>query len=137
MDGFEECPALQTMVTMSPSPRAAIHHGNSLGKFPARNGRESQPETVIPARQPLVHEDGRSTLVIIGPSTRRDGAVKKLPRYQSNAIIYSTGVTTDASLETPPLRVDDPAWWWAEASNLRGLSGPVVRFNLAHVPFLF
>ncbi len=27
----------------------------------------------------------------------------------------------------------DPAWWWAEASNLRASSDAVVRFNLAHV----
>ena len=26
----------------------------------------------------------------------------------------------------------DPAWWWVKASNLGGLGGPVVRFNLAH-----
>mmetsp|Transcript_24714 Transcript_24714/g.38833 ORF Transcript_24714/g.38833 Transcript_24714/m.38833 type:complete len:82 (-) Transcript_24714:431-676(-) len=29
--------------------------------------------------------------------------------------------------------VHDPAWWWAEASNLRASSDAVVRFNLAHV----
>jgi len=29
--------------------------------------------------------------------------------------------------------VHDPAWWWVKASNLGGLGGPVVRFNLAHV----
>jgi len=29
--------------------------------------------------------------------------------------------------------VHDPVWWWAQASNLWGLNGPVVRFNLAHV----
>jgi len=28
--------------------------------------------------------------------------------------------------------VHDPAWWWAEASNLRASSDAVVRFNLAH-----
>eukprot|EP00986_Skeletonema_menzelii_P002071 scaffold560_cov139-Skeletonema_menzelii.AAC.4 len=31
--------------------------------------------------------------------------------------------------------VHDPAWWWAEASNLRASSDAVVRFNLAHVIF--
>ena len=29
--------------------------------------------------------------------------------------------------------MDDPAWWWVKASNLGGLGGPVVRFNLSHV----
>ncbi len=29
----------------------------------------------------------------------------------------------------------DPAWWWAEASNLRGINVPAVRFSLAHVKF--
>ena len=30
----------------------------------------------------------------------------------------------------------DPAWWWAEASNLRASSDAVVRFNLAHDFFI-
>ena len=66
MDGFEECPALPTVFTMVLSPRAAClplpsawENGNFLGKFPGRKGRECQPETVVPARQPLVHEDSR------------------------------------------------------------------------------
>ena len=29
-----------------------------------------------------------------------------------------------------PTGVYDPAWWWVKASNLGGLSGPVVQFNL-------
>ena len=29
-------------------------------------------------------------------------------------------------------RAHDPAWWWAQASNLWGPGGPVVRFHLAH-----
>jgi len=28
--------------------------------------------------------------------------------------------------------VHDPGWCWVQASNLWGLGGPVVRFNLAH-----
>ena len=31
------------------------------------------------------------------------------------------------------LCVHDPVWWWAQASNLWGPDGSVVRFNLAHV----
>ena len=33
----------------------------------------------------------------------------------------------------PYVSVHDPAWWWVKASNLGGLSGPVVQFHLAHV----
>ena len=29
--------------------------------------------------------------------------------------------------------MNDSAWWWVKASNLEGLSGPVVRYHLAHV----
>ena len=36
------------------------------------------------------------------------------------------------SLPLPFFSVHDPAWWWAEASNLRASSDAVVRFNLAH-----
>jgi hypothetical protein len=33
--------------------------------------------------------------------------------------------------------VHDPGWCWAQASNLWGLGGPVVRFNLAHDFYFF
>jgi hypothetical protein len=67
-----------------------------------------------------------------------DGTVKKPLPYQSYAIYNSTGVMSDAfSLEeTHPNHlfcVHDPAWWWAEASNLWRSGDRVVRFNLAHV----
>ena len=38
---------------------------NSLGKFPGRKERESQPEMVIPARQPLVCKDGQMMMCVV------------------------------------------------------------------------
>ena len=54
---------------------------------------------------------------------------KVMPSQDSTEVIATAGLGT--------LRVDDPAWWWVEASNLGGLSSPVVRFNLVHISSFF
>ena len=53
-NGFEECPTMKVQPFVGRGQE--LLYFNSLGKFPGQiqNGRESHPETEIPARQPLV-----------------------------------------------------------------------------------
>jgi len=82
-----------------------------------RCGRRSCAKTAPPEQEPRR----------VGPITV---VVAKLCHHETN----STGIIASASGRTLLyFCVHDPAWWWVKASNLGGLSGPVVRFNLAHV----
>ena len=99
-----------------------------LGKFSGRKDRECRPGNGCLSPGCLI-----VAATAFGPSP--DAAGGK-PSKQSYAGAFlgrnSTGITPGLHEIVILFGVHDPGWCWVQASNLWGLGGPVVRFNLAH-----
>ena len=156
---IEECPAMKVgrrsldrsiLLHIAEGGRRAkgirlLTEGTLLGEIPRvnSNGRESHPETEIPARQPLAFprhtgedDDGRCFFPSSGGcrSRRQEFLNRARRRRQKAAAIakschHSTQrgslLYSSSLLETPPpphtkkiCCVHDPARWWVQASNL-------------------
>ena len=129
VDGFEVRPASPLLEWGSkPRARCSLEATSFLGKFPGRKGQRVPPGNGFRCgcRSCATTAEHEQEPWRDGPTT---AVVAKLCHHDYN----STGITASASQGTLLFCVHDPAWWWVKASNLGGLSGPVVRFNLAHV----
>jgi hypothetical protein len=81
--------------------------------------------------QPMTPRSRRS---LRGGTNRRESQDKAIVNNHRQARPTPEAILKfeEAGVDDEVISVHDPAWWWAKASNLRGLGGPVVRFNLAH-----